>query len=453
MPEPNEFIPESTQLLSSSGKIRPEKLKSSEGFDIWYTSDTTFGTPKANIFLSLRSPLSNSSADHYNKTDILVSMLKDLLNEFSYPAYLAGLHFELYQHMRGITIKISGYNDKQGVLLLKILKTLKYGHFKNDRFLTIKERLKRQLENARIKKPFEQAIGIAQDLLILPSWNEEQRLLTLDHLNVEDISAFRDQFLNKLQSVMLVNGNITRASSLTIGSQIEAFLLNDADKTQVARGKIVRLSGDKPWLSYREVEHPDTGYLYYVQGANNSLKEQAKMLVLNQILSTEFYADIRTDKQLGYIVFSTNFTLFDIPAIAFVVQSPNTSAETLLSENRRFLNESIKHIQALNKTSIERFKQAVSAKLLKQDNTLYSVSNKYWQDIDRENYDFNTNEVLANAVLELTTEDLVSVITSLIENPGRHFLSFTAAQSDSTTEKLEGFTMLSKTIREKLEVF
>jgi secreted Zn-dependent insulinase-like peptidase len=453
MPEPNEFIPESTHLLPSATKMLPEKLKSSEGFEIWYASDASFGTPKANIFLSLRSPLSNSSADHYNKTDILVSLLKDLLNEYSYPAFLAGLHFELYQHMRGITVKISGYNDKQGTLLLKILKTLKYGTFNKERFLTTKERLKRQLENARIKKPFEQAINIAQDMLIVPSWNEEERLQALDNLELVDINSFRELFLEKLQSVMLVNGNITRATSLTIASQVEAFILNDAAKTEVERGKIIKLSGKEAWLSFREVSHPDTGYLYYVQGEDNSYKEQAKMLLLNQILSTEFYADIRTDKQMGYIVFSTNFTLLDIPAIAFVIQSPNTALATLLDENKRFLNASIKRISELNTTELERYKQAVSVKLLQQDNTLYSVSNKYWQDIDRKNYDFNTNEALAKTVMELNIDDLLSSMSTIVENPGKHFLTFTSADTATSSESIKDFKALSKSIRKDLSVF
>ena len=453
LPAANEFIPESTTLIKNAEKPKPELLRSTEGFDIWYTLDSTFGTPKANLFLSLRSPVANLSADHYNKTDILVSLLKDMLNEYSYPAYLAGLHFELYQHMRGITIKISGYNDKQGNLLLKILNTLKYGSLNEDRFLIIKERLKRQLENAKDKKPFEQAISIAQNTLITPSWNEEERLSAMSDLNFKDMHAFRENFLASLQTILLANGNLTRASALSIGNQIDAILLKNAEKTQVERAKIITLAGNKTWLNNREVNHPDTGYVYYLQGKNDSLKEQAKFLVLNQILSTAFYANIRTDKQLGYIVFSTNFTLLDIPAIAFVVQSPTTSAETLLNENLSFLESNIATIKTLGAADFERYKNSVSSKLLKQDNTLYSLSNKYWQDIDRENYQFDTNEALAEAVTKLELEELSSLLASLVESKGQHLLIYTAKDAQFSDEPSMEFKVLTKDNREQLSTF
>ena len=453
LPAANEFIPESTTLLNSTKNPKPELLKSSEGFDIWYARDSSFGTPKANIFLSLRSPISNLSAGNYNKTDILVSLLKDMLNEYSYPAYLAGLHFELYQHMRGITIKISGYNDKQGNLLLKILKTLKYGTLNEDRFNIIKERLKRQLENAKDKKPFEQAISMAQNTLIKPSWNEEERLLALTDLTFKDMPAFRETFLEALQSVLLANGNLSRASALSIGDQIDALILQDAKKVQVERAKIIKLEGDKAWINNRLVEHPDTGYVYYVQAKNDSMQEQAKFLLLNQILSTDFYATIRTDKQLGYIVFSTNFTLLDVPAIAFVVQSPTSSAETLLNENLSFLSSQVATIQALSTTEFERYKKSVSSKLLKQENTLYSLSNKYWQDIDRENSQFDTNEALAEAVNNVKIDELSSLLSSIIENKGRHLLIYTAKEAQLSEQASEEFKDLTQAVKDQLSVF
>lgn len=452
LPEANEFIPESTDLLTDQKHQLPERLKSSEGFDLWYALDASFGTPKADIFLSLRSPVSNSSAMQNNKTDILASLLNDMLNEFSYPAYLAGLQFELYQHMRGITIKISGYNDKQGNLLIKILNTFKYGLFNEDRFNIAKERLKRQLENAKDKKPFEQALSIAQNNLILPSWNEEERLKALEKLSFDEMPDFRNEFLSTLESVLLVNGNITRASALNMGNQIEALLLKDARKTAVERAKIIKLAGNKPWLNFRKVEHPDTGFIYYIQGEEITYKEQARFLVLTQILSTEYYSEIRTDKQLGYIVFATNFNLLDVPAMAFVVQSPNANAETLLNETLGFLNTSLKKVQGISTAELERYKQSVSSKLLKQDNTLYSLSNKYWQDIDRENYNFNTNEQLAQTVMALSLEDIESLLASFIEQRGRHLLVYTAMQKQLTEDSEKAFEAFTDELKAGMDV-
>ena len=47
--------------------------------------------------------------------------LKDHVNEFAYPALLAGLNFDFYKHAQGISLRISGYNDKQALLLEELL--------------------------------------------------------------------------------------------------------------------------------------------------------------------------------------------------------------------------------------------------------------------------------------------------------------------------------------------
>tara|TARA_R110001592_G_C13176951_1_gene750412 strand:+ start:156 stop:3017 length:2862 start_codon:yes stop_codon:yes gene_type:complete len=443
MPVANEFIPEDIQLTKNI-TTKPEVLKHSKGFDIWYVYDSSFGTPKANIFLTLRSPISNISARNENQTDILVSLLKDSLNEYSYPAYLAGLNFELYQHMRGVTVKISGYNDKQSNLLFKIITGLKSSTFIQERFDIIKERLKRQLENAKDKKPFEQAISRAQNILINPSWDDTERLEALREISLKDINDYRNLFISELEAVLFVNGNITRASTLNIANQIDAVLLKKAKTAHVDRAKIVKLLGENILASAVEVTHSDTGYIYYLQGKNNSVEEQAIFLLLNQAISTDFYGTIRTDKQLGYIVFSTNFNLLDIPSIAFIIQSPVAKNDILLKENLLFLDTQLENIANVSDEKLNQYKSAVISKLLKQDNTLYSRSNRYWQDIDRENYEFNTHETIAKVVSDIKLDDLIQELKDLIKEKGRSLLVYTYQQKDESNHEELGLTFINK---------
>lgn len=452
MPVANEFIPENTSLINNT-QHKPELLKQSAGLDVWYAFDASFGTPKANLFLTLRSPISNSSADNFNKTDILVSLLKDTLNEYSYPAYLAGLHFELYQHMRGVTVKISGYNDKQSNLLIKIINALKVAKFDVGRFETIKERLQRQLENASDKKPFQQAISKAQNILISPSWSESNRLKALKNLTFEKLNTYREDFLQELEAVLLVNGNVTRASSLNIANHIDAFLLQDIKHTHVDRAEINKLPGNKVWASGIDVDHSDTGFVYYLQGENKSISEQAKFMLLNQIISTDFYGTIRTDKQLGYIVFSTTFSLLDLPAIAFIVQSPNTNSDVLFSETKEFLNSQKSAIQKLSDVGLTKFKQAVISKLLKKDNTLYNRSNRYWQDIDRNNEDFNTNEALANAITNISTKDLTHLLERLTSKNSNSLVVYTYNKENTLDYEKYGIEELSEKKQSTLSKF
>lgn len=447
VPEENIFIPENIDLLALENNQTPELLKQSRGLDIWYSADTTFGTPKSNLFVTIRSPVATASAASLNLTEMMVSLLKDSLSEFSYPAYLAGLNYELYNHIRGITIKISGYNDKQSILLNKILLTLKHKDFASERFDIIKERLQRKLLNAKDKKPYEQAIAETQRNLLSPSWSEQERLEALHALNLKDLESFRLKFFETLDSAMLLSGNISRATGLNIGQQFESIILSGAKKQKVARSKVSKLKGDQTWYKDLGVNHPDTGFVYYLQGKNKTFKERAMFLLLNQIISTDYYAQIRTEKQLGYIVFATNFSLFEVPGLAFIVQSPNSSGETLLTETELFLQTQPEKLKAITPKKIAQLKSAVITGLLKQDNTLYQRSNKSWQEIDKKNFNFNTKQELANAVNNITKDELVSYFSQLITKKGSSLLVYTSNEKTEVSDTIKQLSPLSKDIK------
>jgi secreted Zn-dependent insulinase-like peptidase len=436
VPEKNIFIPENTNLLALAIAEKPINLLDTDSLEVWHYPSNEFGTPKSNLFVTIRSPEAMASADALNKSELLVALLKDALNEFSYPAYLAGLHYELYNHMRGVTIKISGYSDKQSVLLDKILTTLKSAEFSTSRFDIMKERLTRKLQNVKDKKPFQQAIAKTQNILLNPSWEEAERLTFLEKTSLTDVNSFKSDFLSKLDIAMLSSGNITGSSAEKISQLITNRLLDSSAKVKVDRSKVTKLNGTQTWYKTFDVEHPDTGFVYYIQGSNDSIKERALFLLLTQAISSEFYGQIRTEKQLGYIVFATDFSMLEVPGIAFIVQSPNTKGQQLLNETQSFLNAQLDTIKALTSSDIERFQAAVASRLLKKDNTLYEKTNGFWKEIDTLNFDFDTKDQLAKAVESITVKELHAHLKSLLENKGQSIIIHSQT-SDAVDDKLE----------------
>jgi len=447
VPEENIFIPENIELLKLTNNKKPELLKRSKGLDIWYSADTSFGTPKANLFVTIRSPATMKSPNNLNLTEMMVSLLKDSLNEFSYPAYLAGLHYELYNHIRGITVKISGYNDKQSTLLNKILLTLKHKRFTTERFVIIKERLQRKLLNAKDKKPYEQAIAEAQRSLLTPSWSEQERLETLTSQTLSDLENFRISFFETIDTAILSSGNISRASALNIGNQFESIILSGAKTQTVERSNVSNLDGKQAWYKDILVEHPDTGFIYYVQGNEKSLKEQAMFLLLRQIISTNYYAEIRTNKQLGYIVFAASLNLFDVPDLTFIVQSPKSNGETLFKETNLFLQDQALEFENLTSEMLEQYQSAVITRLLKKDNTLYQRSNRAWKEIDKQNFNFNTKDELANFVNRITKEEIQSYFNELIKNKGNSLLVYTKNKETEDSGALKHLSLLTKDVQ------
>lgn len=425
LPEPNDFIPDNIEILSGTKMNTPEKLLSSEGFSLWHYFDNSFGTPKSNLYINLRSPHANDTAKHSVLTSLLVSMIQDELNEFTYPAYLAGLNYDLYSHIRGISIKVGGYSDKQNVLIAKILRTSKIMQLKRERFDIYKEQLVRSLENAAKKKPYQQTTDEIRKLVIKPQWTELEKLAALDNITLNDLSTFRELLLGELEIVTLSSGNISHAGSLNAATIIESWMFgNTTKRTSVKRAKVAQLPSDNSFAQFLKIDHPDTGYTLYIQGDDRSYQEQARFLLLAQLLSSPYYEKMRTENQLGYIVFATNFSFFEVPAIGFIIQSPIASGQQLELETQTFLSSYSQQLSKMPAKEFNQHKAALLSRLFEKDNSLAEKNDRFWREIDRENYSFDTREELAKEINKLTPETFLGFYQALVKSQGKKLLVY-----------------------------
>ena len=429
MPDANPFLPEQLTLVRDSNQSKPEKLLNKTGLTVWHQTFLEFNTPKSNLFVSVRSPEAMASAENQNLSELMVGMFRDALNTFSYPAYLAGLNYELYNHLRGITIKISGYSDKQSVLLNRLLSTMQFGTLNPSRFELIKDRLQRKLQNAAQAKPYERTFAKLQNHLLNPSWDEMQRLSALEDTSFDDLLEFRQAFFEEIDIVLLSAGNVTRANSLNLSAQVESLLLKGAKPTNVARAKVAKRHEEKAAIINFEVDHSDSALALYLQGASRNFKDQVILQMLAQVSGSDFYNEMRTEKQLGYIVFASYMPLLEVPGMVFIIQSPTSKPLELLSHTDDFVNRIPELIDELDDETFTRHKAALQTKLEQKYKNLYQLSNYHWQEIDRLNENFDTRERLIEALRVLNKGQLSSEILALNIKEPKNRLAVLAGQS------------------------
>jgi len=400
LPANNPFIAEQLSLIQAPdvNPLKPQQQVSAQGTSWWHSIDTSFKTPKADFYVTLRSPLANQSARYTALTALYVKTVNDQLNEFSYPAMLAGLNYQLYRHVRGISLRISGYQDKQPLLLDEVLKALKTPHITTETFNRHRNELLRQWRNASRQKPYQQGLSKTSYLVTNPSWQEQQLMAALVSTTPEQLRHFANQFLSQLDIEVLGNGNISHAEMAARVAQIENRLATQKPAQAIARPNIQQLPDNQKLLHQFTVQHSDNAVTLYIQGDNKQVSNRAKYALLNQILSTPFYYQLRTRQQLGYIVFSSPMTLLEVPALAFTVQSPNSSPEKLITAIEDFMTNASSTLETLDEAALQTHKQALIGRIMERDSRLNQRSNRYWREIDRQNVDFDSREQLVAAI-------------------------------------------------------
>jgi len=435
LPAANPFVPENLDLVAGNTMEHPVKLGELDGLDIWYARDTRFNTPKANVFISLRTPAARASARSEVLSQLLVDAINTNLNAWAYSASLAGLDYSVYPHLRGITIRVGGYNDKLHKLVNRILLEFSDPQFTTQRFNIARQRLMDGLENKAKDRPVQQTSEFIQTALIDGTYPVADKLAAAREVTLDELEAFGQELVRQTDPVMLAHGNLTEASALNLARQVEAMVLNGRERTTVERSNIRQLPEGQA-RAVLDVAHQDTGYTLYLQGEDTSYEERARFRLLAQIVSSPFYEEIRTTRQLGYIVYATAFEILETPALGLVVQSPEADAGAIDRAVQAFSADFESRLAELDDNRLNREKQAVISQLLQQDRQLGEVSGRYWREIDRNNEDFDSREQLAEAIRKVSLEDLQQTYRKTLLDRERALLVVTGKDGANQNEIL-----------------
>jgi len=383
----------------------PQVIFERDGMRLWHLQDNEFNTPKADTYFSLASPYANDSVKHAVMTALYTQLVSDRLNTVLYDADLAGISTRIYSHMRGFSVRLSGYNQHQGRLLSDITQVMGDLSFDPDRFAVIKEQYRDKLLNRSKERPYNQTMRELFRLL-LPQWSEEEKLAALDSTTLDDLKRFMPGLFTASKIRMMTHGNLTDDEALELAHIVEEAFVPLQLATPDVAASVVKLDPAQQLVQTLDIQHNDSAISLYFQGEDSQLITHAKYNLLSELASTPFYHQLRTEKQLGYIVFGTPVVMAKTPGLAFVVQSPVAEPQALESHIREFVETLEQRVESLTPAQLTKLKQSVISRLTKQDKNLTARSNRFWQEIDEESLDFDSQTELANAVADLSIEDL-----------------------------------------------
>jgi len=421
LPNKNLFIPTNAQLFEKDESLsEPKKITLGSNADsvLWVKQDVSVSVPKVNAFVRVQSPLAASSPRSSALNQLLIDMINDQLNENSYPASLAGLSYSLSANSRGFDVGLQGYSNKMPVLLSMLSAQLQQPTLSNDRFEQLKIELIRQLNNSQQQTPYQQLFGLLPVTLFSPYYSDKSIVAELESITPQELNSFASRWLNGAQVKALVYGNVSSKTESLWQSTLQDWMHEGGDvlsPAKVAKFPVTNNKGERVTEVSLNVDHGDTAVGLYVQGTSDSLSDQANMVLLRQVLDSAFYSQLRTEQQLGYIVFLTSMTIKDVPGSFFIVQSPDASAGNIKQAVVEFLSQS----EALIPDDLSGFKRSVSTKLLETPQALSAKASRYWQNVLKSNDDFDYRERLVQQLNEITPQELRAYYKKTLLNQDR----------------------------------
>lgn len=413
-PKANTYIPSSLALINEYDPI-PKQVYAENGINFWHRSDNRFNKPKSSNHLAIRYPEASDNNTQYVLNKLWARLLNDALSEATYLPYNANLNYNIYSHINGLTLVTAGYNDKQNQYLLWLMEQINTLEPQADRFEVAKQQLKKDLLNSKHANAYSVALWRLSELLIEDSHTITDMLEALDNIKYDDLIAFKNKALSQYNLVGYSNGNTNEADTQALANSLQQTYKAKLDTSLAKQIKRQILSSGSRSAFKVDTTSKDNAILYVLSGKEeDNLTEKANFALLKQAIGSRFFSQLRTEKQLGYIVSTHNLTKADVPAIGFTVQSPDHQSPEIVNEIEDFIDQDFQRICALTSTEFDSIKNNILIQLKRKDKELGEDTSRFWREIAKTEQNFYRKENFITVMEKVTQADFNDFVTEQI---------------------------------------
>lgn len=404
---------------------KPTLALTTENSELFYLPDRQFGLPKLKVKANFFVPGSKllATPEDYLSLSLFNMGLKEHLREFNYMAQMAKISMSLVPTKKGFKLRASGFNDKFAVFFVELSRRIaEFCHAEEPVLTAVKAnfellKLKRRedLENQLKQPPYTQYGMVLSETVTTGSFSHDKLLSALKNLSFDQYLLVHRSALRSLFVESLVGGNLTEADAIAIQrSLLDTLRANDLcnllDLGAIRENRLVALvPGQLAVLNSPLQNEADANNVLGLefQLAQGSGPREINML-LEDYLSSLFFEELRTQQQVGYVVFAVKSFRSQTPGFIFLLQSSKYLPSELAEKTFAFLTEQREAIKNLSEKKFSEIREGKLAETRQEFNSLTEQADYFFTEIDNHGYDFDKKQNRLSALEKLTREDLLA---------------------------------------------
>ncbi len=399
LPKENAFIADDYRLQKASEQAKEMRLPN--GIMLYFQHNTQFNVPRSVVEIALQ-PKGELSAQEKVAMTLFARLFNESLNTQRYDASLAGLYGSLSASPSMWQLSLQGYSQKMPELLQTMLQHWQNFQVDPALFQRVKQDYQQELQNFATFMPFKQTLTYLNVKLYAQSLLPKQKSEALDTLNAENILPIVHKLMQKMAVKMLVYGNNHWAQAEDFAQILAKNLATTNFKTSWEMPLAPKISQRE--TQNIEVDHADNAISFYLPWEQGPTA-QAEVALLAQMLKAEFFNSLRTEQQLGYIVFAGAKPVYQQAGMVFVVESPKVSAQELKSRILTFKQDFAQQLALLSQEKFIAQKAILQTELLQKPQNLAQSAERYWQNILLTGETKSHRQKVAKALETLTLAD------------------------------------------------
>ena len=351
-------------------------------------------------------------------------------------ANLAGLSYDVRVMARGVRLTFGGYNDKLTKFASYISRKLSKDirdilPRKDNEFDRYKDQTMRALSSFDVKQPYAHAAyyaSLVQEPRRFQYSNKDLRAATRK-TTLPDLIAYAKGLWASGKGEALVQGNFDKFEALELVDTITGVLpfkpipINDVPpRVQALPLPVLAATALPTCLLVAEPNPSNENACAHllIQNLSASDKDHALVELIGAIVQEPFYNELRTKKQLGYIVSSGVRGIGDARTLTFIVQSSIAPADSLTVEILKFLDNVEEEIlQKISRADLAVYVKSLIDRKTEPEKDLSQEVTRNWAEIASGRLQFDRFKREAAALLSVEKDDVIDLWRKMYVANGR----------------------------------
>jgi len=419
LPDANPFLPENANLLPEpiSKVENPILLEQSKGLKLYYKQDAHFQRPKASYSYKIYFPEKYSDLNSQVLMELYIAAVNESMNEASYPAKLAGMNYSVSNDAEGISIIVSGYSDSIDDLLVEVIDNMNSIDIPDEQFKAMKNQMIRDWKNIDLGDAHRIASENMRKIVRKYYYTNVELADAAKKLTLRDVKNFSLLLMKKGFVEAMVFGNVTESQAKeNTELLIKKLKIKAVKKNKVIKqGRIIFSSGEEI-ISVINSQVNNSCLWRFQYFGSNSIEEDAQAQVIGNYVGSPFYLEMRTNQQLGYIVWGGAESFDNSSYFYFVIQSGNYSPASLSDKVETFTATLPDSLYNLPEEEFQIIKNGVIEKIKEKPTSIAEQAEQYNSLAFDYNANFNRKEELIHAVNNLSKEQAIKVLKRVLNS-------------------------------------
>jgi len=450
LPNSNPFIPKKASVPGREykEKVYPELVNEGKGLKLYFGQDHQFLRPKGVISLKVLLPKDKMSLEHRVFSRFYTACVNESLNEISYPAKEAGLNYGIKEGYEGIYIDVSGYTESSIILFETVLNQIINFSISDEQFDAIKDKILRNYNNFPLSDAHQQTREISPEIYNNIKFSWEESLVVAEKTTLENIKKYSKSLYEKTFVEAMVYGDFEKDQAEKV---VEMFN-NKTGTVGIEREETFELkhlqleeSEDIQYIDNLLVNNSCFFRQYEI--GEDSPKTRAMSMVIDKVLQQPFYTEMRTNQQLGYIVWSYTRNIKNRYFLNFLIQSGVYDGGELDKRADKFIYSSAENeIVKLDENTFKQIIESCIEELEKKPMSILEKATKLKTAIFEYDINYFRDEETVDALNQINKENLLSVFNEVVSPKSRKMINVvTFAENHKNISNMKSsFTDLEK---------